>query len=397
VYQPIVDLGTRAVVGYEALARGPVGDPSEMPAVLFSRAAVEGWDLELEWACQYAAVDGAMRRCLGNRLALFVNVEPEHLARPAPPELARLFATAQGRLRVIVEISERKVMANPSELLALCRQVRQRGWGLALDDVGTNRDSLSLLPLVNPDVIKLDLRIVQSPPTRLTAHVLNAVLAHVEATGATVLAEGIETEAHLDAAIGMGAQFGQGWLFGRPAALPGRSTVDVTPTPPLPPVTPVGAPRSPFTSVRDRVTIRRATKPLLIAASKDLERVAFDLDERAVVASCFQTAARFMPSSRTRYRDLVSRCSVVAALGEGLDAQPEPGVRGGTLTAGDPLRREWAIAVLSPHFAGALTAYDLGDDGPDELRRFDYAITHDRELVTLVAASLLDRVQPLAT
>jgi DICT domain-containing protein len=74
---------------------------------------------------------------------------------------------------------------------------------------------------------------------------------------------------------------------------------------------------------------------------------------------------------------------------------PVPGVRGATLHAGDRLRGEWTVAVVGTHFAGALVSRDLGDSGPDMQRRFDFTITHDRELVLTAARALLRRITPL--
>jgi DICT domain-containing protein len=58
------------------------------------------------------------------------------------------------------------------------------------------------------------------------------------------------------------------------------------------------------------------------------------------------------------------------------------------------VRGEWDIAVIGPHYAAALVARDVGDAGPDHLRRFDYVLTHDRELVVQVASRLMGRMQP---
>ena len=71
---------------------------------------------------------------------------------------------------------------------------------------------------------------------------------------------------------------------------------------------------------------------------------------------------------------------------------PAPGLRGAALSPGDPLSQEWDIAVLGPHFAGAIVARDLGDDGPDRDRRFEFVLTFDRDLVIDVAASLIARL-----
>ncbi len=84
----------------------------------------------------------------------------------------------------------------------------------------------------------------------------------------------------------------------------------------------------------------------------------------------------------------------MGALGEGMPVAPAPGVRGAVLRHDDPVRGEWDIAVVGPHFAGALVARDLGDDGPDLDRRFDFVLTYERELVVDIASALLARVAP---
>ena len=66
----------------------------------------------------------------------------------------------------------------------------------------------------------------------------------------------------------------------------------------------------------------------------------------------------------------------------GVDEHPAPGVRGADLDGRPDLAREWNVLVLGPHFAGGFVARDLGDEGPDEARRFDFAMTFDRELVS---------------
>jgi PAS domain S-box-containing protein len=140
--------------------------------------------------------------------------------------------------------------------------------------------------------------------------------------------------------------------------------------------------------------LRTAPKALLIELSKQLERQAMRLGETCVVASAFQEARHVTPSTRARYRDIADRAGFVAALGEGLSAEPLPGVRGAELAPDDPVRGEWDVVVLSPHFSAALLARDLGDDGPDRDRRFAFALTYDRETVVRAARALLCRVAP---
>ncbi len=121
-------------------------------------------------------------------------------------------------------MTERAVAARPAELLTTVARVRELGWGFALDDVGADSASLAFMPFLLPDVIKLDLDLVQGVPTRATAEVMHAVNAHAERSGAWVLAEGIETEAHLTAARALGATLGQGWMYGKPATEPVPTT-----------------------------------------------------------------------------------------------------------------------------------------------------------------------------
>ena len=95
---------------------------------------------------------------------------------------------------VVLEITERALAARPAELLRTVERVRELGWGVALDDVGADSMSLAFMPLLRPDVVKLDLRLVQERPGPAIAEIMNAVNAYAERTGALVLAEGIETE-----------------------------------------------------------------------------------------------------------------------------------------------------------------------------------------------------------
>ena len=124
---------------------------------------------------------------------------------------------------MVVELTERALTDRPAEVLAAVAWLRERGCGIALDDVGVDERSLALMPFLAPDVIKLDMSLIQARgATPVAARVLNAVAAEAERSGAVLLAEGIETEEHLARARAVGATLGQGWLFGRPGAAAGR-------------------------------------------------------------------------------------------------------------------------------------------------------------------------------
>ncbi|MFW3173040.1 EAL domain-containing protein, partial [Geodermatophilus sp. CPCC 206100] len=395
VFQPIIELDTGRVVAYEALARGPQG-PLERPDALFAAARAAGRLAELDAACRSAALRGAVRQGLRAPVTLFVNVEPEVLDTAPLGDLLALADAAPGGLRVVLEITERALATRPAELLRTVERVRAAGWGVAVDDVGAEPLSLAFMPLLRPDVVKLDLRLVQERPGPAIAEIMNAVNAHAERTGAVVLAEGIEDAGHLHMARALGATLGQGWLFGRPGPGPVPGAVTGALALPAQEASPLSADadRSPFACLPPAVALREAPKALLIELSKQLEREALRLGPASVVAATFQEARHFTPSTTQRYRDLVERTGFVCALGEDLPVEPLPGLRGAALAPEDPIRGEWDVAVLGPHFAAALLARDLGDDGPDADRRFEYALTYDRDTVVRAAAALLARVAP---
>jgi len=391
VYQPIVELDTGRVVAYEALARGPQG-PLHTPDALFAAARSAGRLAELDALCRAAALTGAVAAELGPPLTVFVNVEPQVLESAPLEELLAIATTAPAGLRVVVEITERALATRPADLLRAVERVREVGWGIALDDVGAESMSLAFMPLLRPDVVKLDLRLVQQRPGPAVAEIMNAVNSYAERTGALILAEGIEDEAHLATAHALGASLGQGWHFGRPgpSAVPGSTVGRLD----LPSSGSLGgnADTSPFHCLPAGTQLRTAPKALLIELSKHLERQAMRLGETCVVAATFQEARHFTPATALRYRDLVARTGFVAALGEDLPVEPLPGVRGAHLAPTDPVRGEWDVVVLSPHFSAALLARDLGDGGPDLQRRYEYALTYDRQTVEQAGVSLVARV-----
>lgn len=398
VYQPIVELASGAVVGYEALARGPLGSTLERPDHLFAAARAAGRVAELDWACRIAALAGAEQAQLRAPLALFINVEPAALGTWAPAAFTKLAERVAGQVPVVVEFTERALGADPAGLLRAAEGIRARGWRIAVDDVGADPASLALMPFLAPDVIKLDLSLVQQRTTIEIAEVISAVNAQAERTGAIVLAEGIETAEHARLAAEMGARLGQGWLFGRPGELPpsldgdasGLASATVLPS--------VQPPRTdtPYQLVARSRAVQRASKPLLVAMSKHLELQALALGAPAVVGATFQHARQFSPATVRRYTRLAESAVLVVALAEVMPSAPAPGVVGAACAPDDPIVEEWSLVVVGPHFAGAVLARDLGDPGPEDQRRFDYVVTYDRDLVVAAAVALLRRVPSAA-
>ena len=229
-YQPVVDLERRTVVGYEALCRGAAGSRLEPPLELFAAARRAGRLNETDWACRRASLRGARQAGLRPPLKLFINVEPSALGGESPERMSGLSEDALSELDLVVEFTERAITESPAELLRSINRVRQLGGAVAIDDVGPGGAPLAIVPLVRPDVVKLDLSIVHNPTDRDSARVAAAMSAYSEAAGARVVAEGIEREEHVMSALALGATLGQGWLFGRPAPLPDPPSVGADPS-----------------------------------------------------------------------------------------------------------------------------------------------------------------------
>ena len=393
LFHPLVRLATREVVGYEALSRGPDGSPLETPMAMLDAARAVGRLPELDWTCRAAAAEAALKGPYDPSLALFVNLEPQTLGVDCPEHLRSVIAAAGDRFRIVAEFTERALSRDPAVLLSAVAQVRANGWGVALDDVGAEPASLALLPFVHPDVIKLDLRLVQDRTDGEVASIANAVRAHSERTGAAILAEGIETPRHERVARVLGATFAQGWLYGRPAALP---TVPLHTDRPLPrlAVAPVNRAQTPFDIVSEVRETARVDKRLLLPMSHHVEDQSLVAGAGLVVLGCFQESRHFTEATSLRYAALAKRAVFTAALAAGLPEEPADGVRGVALASGDRLRDEWTVIVVGAHVATALGARDCGDTGSDGDRQFDFVITHDRDLVCSAARAILAWISP---
>src|SRR5215212_7364946 len=216
VFQPIVDLRDGAVVGYEALMRsGPEDGVLHGAEALLEAARREDSMLALDLATRDTALAIAEERGLDAPFSLFLNADPATLDGSSPERPATRFT-------LLVEVTEQALIARPEAMLRALTRLRSAGWGIALDDVGADSRSLALMPVLYPDVIKLDLRLLaqRSPDDR--ARIVTAVGAEAERRHGTVLAEGIDSEEQLEAARAFGATLGQGYLLGTPAPLPGQ-------------------------------------------------------------------------------------------------------------------------------------------------------------------------------
>jgi len=214
VFQPIVELASGAVVGYEALSRFGC-EPPRSPDVWFAQASRVGLgvELELKAVCSALRILGELPRCA----FLSINVSAPTLCSAG---LEAALGAVQGD-RVVLELTEHELIGDYDRLNAAMAQFREGGFRLAVDDAGTGCAGFSHILKVSPDVIKLDRTITRSIDLHAARQDMAASLvALARGLGATVVAEGIETDAERNALVLIGVDEGQGYLFGRPARQP---------------------------------------------------------------------------------------------------------------------------------------------------------------------------------
>jgi PAS domain S-box-containing protein len=207
VFQPIVDLESGQVVGYEALTRF---DSGRRPDLCFADAWSVGLGPDLEIAALDAAISVARRLPTGPWLNL--NVSPRLFADPE--RLRAVFGSADRPL--VLEVTEHEVIENyeavRDAIRALDLDIR-----LAVDDAGAGVANFGHIVDLRPDFVKLDIGLVRSVNADLGRQALVVGMVHFSRhAGCRLVGEGIETEEELRTLAGLGVQFGQGYLFGRP-------------------------------------------------------------------------------------------------------------------------------------------------------------------------------------
>jgi PAS domain S-box-containing protein len=208
VFQPIVELATGRIVGFEALTRF---EDQSRPDEVFALALDCGLSSELEKVTLEAALEGARRLPSGAWLSL--NVSPPFVVDGAllPAVLGA------GRRPVVLEITEHEAIA---EYAPLREAVRRLGPDvrLAVDDAGAGVANFNHLVELRPDFVKIDIGLVHGVDADPSRRAVVVGLIHFAAeTGCQVIAEGIETPAEQATVTELGVTLGQGYLLAQPA------------------------------------------------------------------------------------------------------------------------------------------------------------------------------------
>lgn len=211
--QPIVRAGDSALEGYEALLRSK--HPSlDTPLALVSAAESQGMLGRL--ADRVAECAAHILTVMPAELNLFINAHPAELADA--DEVRRRFARlGPWADRIVIEITERTDVLQIMNWHQVVDILTGNGFRIAVDDLGAGYNSLAVLAELRPAFAKVDMSIVRNIDTDMRKQRLVELLSHVaKATQAQLIVEGIETEAEAAVVRRLGADYLQGFLFGRP-------------------------------------------------------------------------------------------------------------------------------------------------------------------------------------
>ena len=214
-FQPIVDVARREVFAYEALVRGPDGQPA-------------GWVLDrmtpetlyrFDQTCRVLAIDTAARLGLGGA-KLSINFIPNAVYEPASCIRLTLAAADKVGLPVeclMFELTESERITDPQHALSILAYYQRRGFVTAVDDFGAGFAGLQLLVQFQPQVLKLDMELLRGiDHHRARQAVVGGALQIARELGSDVVAEGVETEGEYAWLRGAGVRLFQGYYFARP-------------------------------------------------------------------------------------------------------------------------------------------------------------------------------------
>ncbi len=223
-YQPIIDLTTQKLSGFEALVRwqhpirGMVSPAEFIPSMETTGLIVPVGMLILKQACQQLQI---WRQQGWTKLSMSVNLSVRQFSSPTLlADIDRVLAETEiDPAYLKLEITESAIMDNAEMAIALTQALRSRHIQISIDDFGTGYSSLGYLHRFPVNNLKIDRSFVnQIQLESRDYHVVDTIITLSKQLGLLVIAEGVETAQQLEALKQLGCEFGQGYLFSKPLA-----------------------------------------------------------------------------------------------------------------------------------------------------------------------------------
>ena len=219
LYQPIVDIGSNRITGFEAFARwSPDGTGWLSPGQFMSLAVATGRTGEMTRMVLARALSECRTWDQGRTLS--INLAPRDVMRAGTPDVLAQLAEEAGAPAhsIILEVTERALIDDPKRAEAQLKAFRARGFRIALDDFGAGWSSLSQVHSLPLDIIKIDQALsralVSDPGARA---LVSSIVSLTWQLGIDCTIEGVEDEAQAETARSLGVRLMQGFHFGHPA------------------------------------------------------------------------------------------------------------------------------------------------------------------------------------
>ncbi len=219
-FQPIVETGSGASIGFESLLRGPEGSLLAEPGRIFNEEGFvsEEWRHRLDAASISAAVRTG--RMLPGGALIFINILGATLVRLSgelEEFLGLLDQVGIEPSRIVFEVSENTGLRLADQIAATLHRLQKAGIRIALDDIGVRSPYLYHLLCLEPEFIKLDRIFVQGiDRDRRKQDLVSCMARMAETMGARLIAEGIESSAEFRTMEELGVPLLQGFYLGRP-------------------------------------------------------------------------------------------------------------------------------------------------------------------------------------
>ncbi len=223
VFQPIISLRDGGILGHEALSRITCESEIKNPDMLFNIAGEYNrlWDLEL--LCRTKALEAAFIFMIPPySKKLFINVNPntmhdESFKKGFTKDFLKQYDITPNN--VIFEITERNVVTDMAGFRATIDHYKSQDYKIAIDDAGAGYSGLNLISDVNPNYIKLDMKLIRGVDAdSLKFALVKGMVEFSKVANIFLIAEGIETYEELDTLVNLGVQYGQGYLVQKPDA-----------------------------------------------------------------------------------------------------------------------------------------------------------------------------------
>lgn len=218
VYQPVVELKSLEIIGYEALSRGPAGTEFTNPTLLFILASEFGLSFELDVLCREKSFTNIRnmetdKKIFVNTLAMTIH-DPEFRGKYLEKLLEDIKVKPHN---VVFEINEKMAIDNYDLFKVAMKDYSDIGIVHANDDMGTGYSGLERVMELNPGFMKIDISLVRDvDKSYIKQQIIKAMVSLSNGLNSNVIAEGIETRAEYEMLRSMNVKYGQGYLFGKP-------------------------------------------------------------------------------------------------------------------------------------------------------------------------------------